>query len=277
MTAGSARAFVPGHVTAFFAPHSHENPLRAGSTGAGFTLDDGVDVTVTPAPDTAIQVNGTTLNMDPVERVLSVLDATVTVEAQTPLNIGTGFGVSGAMALGTALAVNAATDGDRSENELIRIAHRAEVEAGTGLGDVVAQARGGIPIRLAPGAPGYGELDGIPHPTRLEYVSFGNLSTPAVLSGDTSPIRTGGQAALAELRETPRLEKLFELARIFAKETDLLTDRIERVIDDVRAEGGEAMMAMLGETVVALDTGLSDAGYDPSVCHTHPGGATVSP
>jgi pantoate kinase len=34
-------------------------------------------------------------------------------------------------------------------------------------------------------------------------------------------------------------------------------------------------MAMLGETVFALGTGLSDAGYDPAVCGTHPGGASL--
>jgi pantoate kinase len=32
-------------------------------------------------------------------------------------------------------------------------------------------------------------------------------------------------------------------------------------------------MAMLAETVFAFGTGLSDAGYDPDVCGTHPAGA----
>ena len=39
--------------------------------------------------------------------------------------------------------------------------------------------------------------------------------------------------------------------------------------------GGEASMAMLGETVFALGTGLSDAGYDPRVCRTYPTGASL--
>lgn len=276
MNAASGRVFVPGHVTAFFAPYSHENPIRAGSTGAGITLDDGVQLTVTRADDTEIRIDGTTLSMEPVEHVLSALDQSVIVEAETPLAIGTGFGVSGAMALGTALAVNAALDGARSENELVSIAHQAEVEAGTGLGDVVAQARGGVPIRVSPGAPGFGEMDGIPRSARLEYVTFGDLSTPAVLSGDTSVIESAGESALVEVRGSPRLDTLFETARTFARETDLLTERVETVIHDVRSEGGQAMMAMLGETVIALETGLSDAGYDHSVCRIHPGGATIT-
>ncbi|MFC6755233.1 sugar kinase, partial [Halorubrum tibetense] len=32
---------------------------------------------------------------------------------------------------------------------------------------------------------------------------------------------------------------------------------------------------MLGRTAFALGTGLSDAGYDPAVCHTHPAGARL--
>jgi len=34
-------------------------------------------------------------------------------------------------------------------------------------------------------------------------------------------------------------------------------------------------MAMLGETVFALGTGLSDAGYDPEICEIHPGGGLL--
>ena len=34
-------------------------------------------------------------------------------------------------------------------------------------------------------------------------------------------------------------------------------------------------MAMLGETVFALGTGLTDAGYDARSCATYPAGATL--
>jgi pantoate kinase len=54
-----------------------------------------------------------------------------------------------------------------------------------------------------------------------------------------------------------------------------LTDELRTVVTDVAEAGGEATMAMLGETVVALGTGLSDAGYDPHVCQVHPSGAQL--
>jgi pantoate kinase len=43
----------------------------------------------------------------------------------------------------------------------------------------------------------------------------------------------------------------------------------------VTEAGGDATMGMLGETVFALGTGLTDAGYDPTVCQVDPTGATL--
>ena len=57
-----------------------------------------------------------------------------------------------------------------------------------------------------------------------------------------------------------------EASRRFGREAELLTPRVREAIEDVSAAGGEAAMAMLGETVFALDSGLSDAGYDAERC-----------
>jgi len=270
-----ATAFVPGHVTAFFSAHPAPEPAVAGSRGAGIALDDGVRVTVRPAAETRTILDGDPADVEPVGTVLERLGVMATVEADSDLPVGAGFGVSGAAALGTALAANAAFDCGRSENELIRLAHVAEVEAGTGLGDVVAQARGGVPVRLDSGAPGQGFLDGVPARPRIEYVSFGGLSTAAVLDGDTTDLTAAGDRALSALREEPTLPTLLAESRRFAREADLLTERVTEAVDAVLDAGGEAAMAMLGETVFALGTGLTDAGYDAVACDTHPAGATV--
>lgn len=268
-----ATAFVPGHITGFFSAHPDPDPAAAGSRGAGIALSDGVAVTVSRGSGT--QLNGEAIAIDPVESVLDRLGIEATVEAETPLPLGAGFGVSGAIALGTALAANAAFDCRRTENELIEMAHCAEVEAGTGLGDVVAQARGGVPIRIAPGAPGHGTLDGLPARPRIEYLTFGELSTEAVLSGDTDRLSTAGEAALNELRAEPTGEQLMTSSRTFAEEAALLTDDLRDVIESVEQAGGEAAMAMLGRTVFATGTGLSDAGYEPAVCHVDAAGGRL--
>ncbi|ELZ27132.1 pantothenate kinase [Halogeometricum pallidum JCM 14848] len=277
-----ATAFVPGHVTGFFSAHPHENPARAGSRGAGVALSHGVRVTVR-RPDEGREttdgpprttLNGESVPMPPVDGVrkrLGVPDAAV--EAETPLPLGSGFGVSGAVALGTAYAANAVFGRRLSENGLVSAAHCAEVEAGTGLGDVVGQARGGLPIRLEPGAPEHGAMDGVPARPRVEYLTFGEVSTEAVLSGDTRSLTRAGERSLADLRDRPTPARLVALSRRFAREAELTTDRVESAVADVRAAGGDAAMAMLGDTVFAFGTALSDAGYDPAVCEVHPTGS----
>lgn len=280
MTDGET-AFVPGHVTGFFSVHRHEDPARAGSRGAGLALSDGVTVEVTPAARTRIDLNGDTVGVEAVERVLESLDCSARVEAETSLPVGAGFGVSGGLALGTALAAAAATDRPRTVNELVTVAHCAEVEAGTGLGDVVAQARGGLAVRLDPGAPGHGTMDAIPATGRVEYVSVGDLPTGEVISGDTDALSAAGERALERLLDEPTPERFVDVSREFADEAGLATDRVESVIADVGGTGGTtggtaggtAAMAMLGETVFALGEGLSAAGYDPDVCEIHPAGA----
>ena len=269
--------FVPGHLTGFFSVHHRETSLATGSRGAGVTLTRGVTVAVTDLEGGTLRLNGRRTTVPAVDAVLDELGTDATLVADADVPVGAGFGVSGALALGGAIAVNRAAACGRSENELVRIAHRAEVDAETGLGDVVAQHRGGVPIRLEPGGPDHGVLDGIPDRQPIEYLSFGELSTVEVLSGDTAPIDRAGAAALRTISSEPTLETFFRASHRFASEAGLLTDRVASVVDDVVAAGGHAAMGMLGRTVFALDDGLSAAGYDATRCHIAPGGVRIDP
>ena len=270
-----AQAFVPGHVTGFFTIHSDPDPTVSGSQGAGIALSEGVTVTVRAAEETSVQLNGELIGMEAVERVLDTLQVRAAVHGVTNLPLGSGFGVSGAMALGSALATNAAFDRRLSMNELVTIAHGAEVQAGTGLGDVVAQANGGVTIRLEPGAPEFYLLDQIPARERVEYHVLGDLATDDVLGGNTDSVSEAGAQALSDLVREPTMAGFMESSRRFSRESGLLTDDVWRVITDVSEAGGSAAMAMLGETVFALGTGLTDAGYDPGVTHIHHAGALL--
>ncbi|WP_435095825.1 pantoate kinase [Halorubrum sp. N11] len=295
MSRQRSTAFVPGHVTAFFSAHPAERPAAAGSRGAGVTLTDGVTVRVSASgdgdasdgPAGSRTIDGKSGTIGAVEDVLAELGVSgnddrppVDVAVETDLPIGAGFGVSGAAALGAAFAANDAFDRGRSENDLVRLAHEAEVGRGTGLGDVVAQARGGVPIRLEPGAPGVGALDGVPATARVEYVTFGELSTEDVLSGDTTALSAAGEDALDQLRADPCLPTMMDAARGFAREADLLVPEVAEAIAAVgdsltTPDDYGAAMAMLGRTVFALGTGLSDAGYDPEVCRIDAAGARL--
>ncbi|WP_136687131.1 pantoate kinase [Halorhabdus amylolytica] len=270
-----ATAFVPGHVTGFFTVDRTDDPTTTGSRGGGLTLTDGVRVTVRPAEETTVVLEDVGVEIDAVDRVLDALGVEATVIGETDLPIGAGFGVSGAMALGTALGANAVFEGELSTSELVTIAHGAEVQAGTGLGDVVAQARGGIVLRLEAGGPGTNDLDGIPARPPIEYLTLDELDTADVIGSDTDRLSAAGADALSRVVNEPTVEQFMYASRRFAREADLLTAEVRNVIEDVTAAGGEASMAMLGETVFAVGTGLSEAGYDPDVCRVDPTGGTL--
>jgi len=270
-----AAAFVPGHLTGFFTVEQDDDPTKAGSRGCGVALSDGVSVTVEPAEETTVELNGELVEIEAVERVLGALRTHANVTAETPLPLGAGFGVSGGMALGTALAGNAVFERALSSNELVTIAHGAEVQAGTGLGDVVGQARGGVPVRLEPGGPQHSYIDDIPARARVEYHTLGELSTADVVGGETETLTVAGKRALSSVVEEPTLESFTEASRQFSREADLLTDDVRAVIGDVIEAGGDGGMAMLGETVFAFGTGLTDAGYDAAVCAVYPPGASL--
>lgn len=269
-----SHAVVPGHITGLFTVERRSDPIKTGSTGAGITIDPGVSVTARTADTTNVIINGEPATIEPVTRVLEDLGVTATIDIETKLPIGAGFGVSGAATLGAALTATAVADGTKTEQELIERAHVAEVTAGTGLGDVVAQARGGIPIRIEPGSDG--RLDGIPATGRIEAISLGTLSTPAVLDERPEQITEAGELTLATLLEDPTIEQLFACSQEFAQATGLLAPEVSEVIDAVETAGGTAMMSMLGKTVVALGTGLSDAGYDPIVGQIDHAGARLT-
>jgi len=272
-----AQAFVPGHVTGFFTVEEADDPTEAGSRGAGITLSEGVTVTVGPADERTVVLNGERTEMAAVDTVLDALRVTGAVRGVTDLPAGAGFGVSGAMALGAALSANAVFERELSACELATVAHGAEVQAGTGLGDVVAQRHGGVPIRLEPGSPQHNRMDAVPERSRIEFVTRGEVPTADVIGGDTELITRAGRHSLSNLVAGPTLATFMKASRRFARETGLLTDWVRETVTAVAETGGDATMAMLGETVVALGTGLSDAGYDPKVCQVDPTGGMLLP
>ena len=238
-------AFAPASVTAVFAP----DQVESGSRGASVALEDGVTVTVDDADDTAVTVDGEPAEFDPVERVLERLGVAAAVDVRPQVPLGAGFGASGAATLATALAANDRFELGHARDELVEHSHEAEVAAGTGLGDVFIQDAGGLLYNVGDGRQRV-ETD-----EPVEYVSYGGLSTADALADEElmDQVREEGGAVLDALPDPPTLRAVIERSWPFARALDLPT---ERVVDDVaRVEdaGGAATMAMLGETVVAVD------------------------
>ncbi|WP_458189956.1 GHMP family kinase ATP-binding protein [Haladaptatus sp. NG-WS-4] len=238
------KAFAPGSVTAVFAPAGSGDESR----GASMAIEDGVVADVQTADRTEIVLHGDPTTFEPVEGVLKRLGVTARVELDSDVPIGCGFGASGAATLATALAADELFELGRSWDELVRASHRAEVEAGTGLGDVFIQSAGGL---LMDDGSGRRRRE----PTEeIEYVSFGGMATSEALGDDDlmARIESVGGRTLDSLPADPSLERLTSDAWTFAREIGLPTERVRETVAEVETAGGVASMAMLGETVFAV-------------------------
>jgi pantoate kinase len=220
---------------------------EGGSLGVSFATADGVLAEVTPAAETDVTLDGEAATVDPVAYVLEEFGVTAQVDLKPAVPVGYGFGASGAATLATALAATEVFDIDSDRAALVDAAHRAEVRAGTGLGDVYVQDRGGLVWNTGDRI-GRVELD-----ARVEYDAIAGMDTAAVLGDGDRMDRIGrvGRTTLSTLDPSAGLAPLFERSWQFARETSLATDRVVETVDRVVAADGAATMAMIGETVVA--------------------------
>ncbi len=255
-------AFSPGHITAFFVGHDDPDPMRKGSTGAGVCTAMGVHTTVrvreARGPSIEVSLNDA-IDTAPttraaVRRVLGHAAYGVQVLSRVQLPVSQGFGMSGAGALSTALALDDALGLGRSGEELVAAAHAADVESLTGLGDVTPQSLGGIDLREAPGAPPRGVVRRFPAVGELLLAAVGPprakapiLTNPAVMDR----IAAAGAGCIDEFRTTPTLADLFRLGRRFTGETGLAPPRVAECMAAVSAYG-KASMSMLGNSVFAM-------------------------
>lgn len=223
-------------------------PVEDTSLGVSFAISDGVVAAVEPADATAVTLDGHTTEFEPVEIALDALGVEASVALESEVPVGRGFGASGAATLGTVLAANAEFGLGRSREELVEVAARAEVEAGTGLSDVYVQEMGGFAYDTGEGRQRVARED------ELRYASWGGIATGDVL-GDPAAVdrvREAGHDALSTFDPEMDLPDLFDLAWDFAEATDLVTERVRERVGAVREGGGAATMAMVGETVIGV-------------------------
>jgi len=250
------KAWVPSHITGFFAAKRREDPLKSGSIGCGLTLALGATTTVEASNKIEIILNGEPSEA-PVSRYVvdTLARSPVRIRTHLEMPLGSGFGASGAGALGCAYVLNAHFELGLFANHAASVAHAAEVTNRTGLGDVIAQNSGGLVVRLEPGAPGVGRIDRIPvQPLKVNYVVKGPISTKEVLSDQVvmKAINSAGEAALKELLKRPTLQEFMLLSRHFTVQSGLASDWTLDAIEAVEAAGGMASMIMLGDAVFSF-------------------------
>ena len=263
-----AKAFAPGNISCVFKVIPHADATRMHSLGMGFTVKEGVEVIVSEHHETSVLFNGQSIDFPTVQAVADRLtqDAGAVgmkVDIASPLPLGCGFGLSGAASLATAYALNELLHLHKDTETLAMVAHVAEVENRTGLGDVCSQYHGGCLVKLTEGAPLV--ADRLPIAEQpIYYRYFGPIQTSEVLGNREQTIRINraADAALSVLQTLCRGEvtsplpntglfnACFEVSKRFSVESGLLSDaRVIETIEQIEAEGGVASMIMLGNGV----------------------------
>ncbi|MHA1443048.1 MAG: pantoate kinase [Candidatus Heimdallarchaeota archaeon] len=261
----SAKWVVPAHITGLFQIHPHENPLRMGSRGAGFSIDNPV-ITVAQfmeshTKEIQIHYNNQIIDGNVSLNVCKEFSEftkgkRLLIKHYSKLPMQAGFGSSGAGALGTAFSLNELFSTSKTQENLGQIAHKAEVDCKSGLGDVIAQMHAGGEIRVQPGAPGIGQVKKLDWPDEYKILSIylGKMSTKKII---TSPehikkINEASNNLLIELEKEPTVEKFVEVSYQFAKETQLMNERVENLVTELRKKKYKASMIMLGESIFVV-------------------------
>ena len=258
-----ARAFAPGNISCVFKVIPHADAARMHSLGMGFTVKEGVEVIVSEQNETEVLFNGEGINFPTVCAVVNRLIQNsnvigIKVDITSPLPLGCGFGLSGAAALATAYALNELLSLHKAREALAMVAHIAEVENRTGLGDVCSQYHGGCLVKLKEGSPLV--ADRLPIAEQpIYYRYFGAIQTSEVLGNREQTLRINRAAdvalnvlqTLTNAKSSNELFKAcFAVSKQFSVESGLLSDaRVIDTIARIEAEGGVASMIMLGNGV----------------------------
>jgi pantoate kinase len=259
-------AFCPAHVTGFFKAELDEKNLKTnelGSLGAGFSIQDGVTTTVEVSPaeefDLKITTKGYTAENtnvsefvvnDFIKRCNSKYFINVHHEISVP--VGYGLGSSGAVALSLAVALNKALNLNLSKEKVGEIAHNAEVLCKTGLGDVLASYHGGFEIRTKAGAPGIGVVEKIDSDSNIILICFSPISTKKFITEKIETINGLGGKMVDHLRETRDYNDFQDMSIKFSKYVQVMTPKMELVVDDLHNAGIKCGVALFGETIFTM-------------------------
>jgi len=264
-----ATAFCPAHVTGFFKANLDENQAteKFGSMGAGFSIKKGVTTKVIISAKTnqhsrfRISTKGFQSDKTDVsEFVLNEFlklgnfeDIFFDIEHQISIPVGYGLGSSSAVALSLSYALDQVLETKLDRIEIGKIAHVAEINCKTGLGDVLASYHGGFEIRIKPGAPGIGKVEKIDADNiSIIMICFSPISTNKFIQEQLSKINGLGGKMVNKLLESKDCDNFQDMSLEFAKYINVMTPRMEKLIEELSLNGIKSGIALFGETVFSM-------------------------
>ena len=266
------KAFCPAHVTGFFKAHLEDdqnNLENLGSMGAGFSIKQGVttkvEISTKDVQKTHFKISTQGYQSDKTDISEYVLneflklgkfsDKFFDIKHEISIPVGYGLGSSGAVALSLSFALDQALETQLDKTKIGQIAHNAEVSCKTGLGDVLASYHGGFEVRVKPGAPGIGNVEKIPtHKISILMICFSPISTNKFIKERLSQINGLGGKMVNRLLETKNYEHFQDMSLEFANYVDVMTPRMQKLVDEFTKNNLKCGIALFGETVFSMIT-----------------------
>jgi len=265
-----ATAFCPAHVTGFFKAHlddDQNNLENLGSMGAGFSIKQGVTTRVKietrndQKSNFEITSNGYQSDKTDVsEYVLNEFlrlgefsTKFFKIEHDISIPVGYGLGSSSAVALSLSFALDQALKTKLDKTTIGQIAHNAEVNCKTGLGDVLASFHGGFEIRVKPGAPGVGHVEKITtDKISVIMICFSPISTNKFIKERLSQINGLGGKMVNRLLESKNYEHFQDMSLEFARYVDVMTPRMQKLVNELSENNIRCGIALFGETIFSM-------------------------
>jgi pantoate kinase len=271
----SKRIYVPCAVSSFFEIHDTEadgtriaNELRIGARGGGFIIKKGntTQAFISKLASDVVFING---RPSPNARTsLKVLELMrndhdippVRITHQILPPIGSGFGTSGAGAIGTTIAVSDLLGLNLTLSQASDYAHRAEIQSVTGLGTVISliSGSGAIGLVTEPGSFSVGRVDSLLK-DYSEYslicASFRPIEKSTVLLDEEKRVKVNefGREVLNQVLRERTPESLLHGSRIFAEKTGIAPTDLLKLADDAKKFGAAgATQNMIGNAIHCL-------------------------
>ena len=253
-----------------------------GSKGAGFCLEDGVEVSIKRTDNETDKISVTTIHgstldgglklySDLIEsfRELFQINERIDVDVRLELPISQGFGMSAAGLLATSLCLGEFFDrGD--EGQLARLAHRIERQISGGLGDILGLWAGGCELRTKPGSPpspGVAQGFSVGCKALLVWDPDGMKHTSGYIDDPSwkKKITLAGEASVSRLMQNSWdigvWDILLQEADKFALESGLLEEKTRADLLDVVLTNATTNMSchlcMLGTSLIVVPRDLS--------------------
>ena len=265
-----ATAFCPAHITGFFKAHLDDNQNNLenlGSMGAGFSIKQGVTTRVKISTkdnqESNFRITTKGYQSDKTDVSKFVLNEFLKlgkfsnkffdIEHEISIPVGYGLGSSSAVALSLSFALDQALETKLDKTTIGQIAHNAEVSCKTGLGDVLASFHGGFEVRVKPGAPGIGNVEKIlTDKISIIMICFSPISTNKFLKERLSQINGLGGKMVNRLLESKNYEHFQDMSLEFAKYVDVMTPRMQKLVNELSQNNIKCGIALFGETVFSM-------------------------